>query len=217
MTDCKFWINDIKVLMQNEHILDVWAKKDSSLECKLNAMSRLIIFLTVLGYIFTRNTKILISGFVALAILVILYFTQSKKTKKEEIKTALKEGFTNPKLYEATKQYFTQPTKENPMMNVQQQEYKYNNQRKQAAPAYNKKVEEEINESVKSGLDKRLFQDLGDNVDFDNSMRQFYTTANTQIPNDQKAFAEFCYGGMTSCKDSDIDACEKKNYRHILR
>ena len=32
-------------------------------------------------------------------------------------------------------------------------------------------------------------------------MRNFYTMPNTQIPNNQKKFAEFCYGNMPSCKD----------------
>ena len=112
---------------------------------------------------------------------------------------------------------FTEPTQKNPMMNVALPEINENPNRKPAAPAFNSEVEKEINEAVKSNLDSRLFQDLGDNIDFESSMRGFYSTPNTQVPNDQKAFAEFCYGSMKSCKEGDGIQCEKKNYRHINR
>jgi len=46
-------------------------------------------------------------------------------------------------------------------------------------------------------------------------MRQFYPTANTKIPNDQTAFAEFCYGNMPSCKDGTGLQCVKDNSRWI--
>ena len=41
-------------------------------------------------------------------------------------------------------------------------------------------------------------------------MRQFHTMPNTKIPNDQNAFAKFCYGDMKSCKDGD-DLCTRNN------
>ena len=46
----------------------------------------------------------------------------------------------------------------------------------------------------------KLFTDLGDAMSFEQSMQRFYTTANSRVANDQKAFAEFCYGNMPSCK-----------------
>ena len=50
-------------------------------------------------------------------------------------------------------------------------------------------------------------------------MRNFYSTANTKVPNDQKSFSEYLYGSMTSCKDiwsqeeKNELACEKNNFR----
>jgi len=44
---------------------------------------------------------------------------------------------------------------------------------------------------------------------FDRSMVQFNATANTTIPNDQKSFAEFCYGDMISCKEGNALACTR--------
>ena len=126
----------------------------------------------------------------------------------------MKEGFNSDILYNLSKSSMTTPTKENPLMNVMLPEIQDNPKRNMAAPSFAPKVEKEINESVKKNLDPKLFQDLGDNIEFDSSMRSFYATANTQVPNDQKAFAEFCYGGMKSCKEGDGLACHAKNYKH---
>ena len=61
----------------------------------------------------------------------------------------------------------------------------------------------------------KLFQDLGDKFTFDRSMRQWYSTPNTQIPNDQGSFADWCYGDMKSCKEGHELACTR-NMPHRL-
>ena len=53
------------------------------------------------------------------------------------------------------------------------------------------------------------------NFEFEQSMRQFYTTANTKVCNDQTAFAKYCYGDMPSCKEGDGLNCTKNNSRWI--
>ena len=50
----------------------------------------------------------------------------------------------------------------------------------------------------------KLYKNLGDNLNFENSMRNFYTMFNTQIPNNQKEFALFCYGDMPSVKKETV-------------
>ena len=120
-------------------------------------------------------------------------------------------GLTNPHLYNKIKSSFKHPTKRNPLMNVLLPEIQYDPQRKAAAPAFNPVVEKTINAKV---ADPKLFLDLGDNIAFDASMRNFYSTAATTIPNDQTAFAEFCYGTMPSCRGGDYLQCSKNNYRN---
>ena len=95
-------------------------------------------------------------------------------------------------------------------MNVLLNEYTDNPNRKPAAPAYNDEVHEEMNEKAKTDVDERLYKNLGDNLSFENSMRNFYAMPNTQIPNNQRDFALFCYGNMPSCKDGD-ETCSKNN------
>ena len=64
-------------------------------------------------------------------------------------------------------------------------------------------------------IKKKLFKDLGDEIEFDRSMRNFYSTPNTKIPNDQEGFAKFCYGDMPSCKEGDPLACEKLAFKYL--
>ena len=204
-----FWLDNPSILFNKKKMTELWPLSKYSFECKLNAITRLVILLTILGYLFTHNIKILITGIITIGVVVILYKTQHAKKKLN--KKILKEGFTSPELYEKVKSSFMKPTQKNPLMNVLLPEIQYNPQRKAAAPAFNPTVEKNINKKV---ADPRLFLDLGDNIAFDQSMRNFYATASTTIPNDQKAFAEYCYGTMPSCRGGDYLQCSKNNYRN---
>ena len=102
-------------------------------------------------------------------------------------------------------------------MNVLLPEIQDNPNRLEAAPSYNNAVKNNINKETKNfiisnfdnneTIKKNLFDDQGDNFEFEQSMRQFYSTANTRVPNNQKDFARFCYGNMASCKDGDVEMC----------
>lgn len=212
-----FWLNKPGVLFEKEQISQVWPIQSMSSEEKLNAISRLVIIMTILGYIITQRFRIVITGLVTLLSIIILQHFQTKQKTEE--------GFTNPELYKALKSSFTTPTVVNPAMNVLLTERTDNPNRAPAAPAYNSEVEKEMNEKTKEfigkafndqDIDKKLFSDLGDNYTFNQSMRTWYATPNTTIPNDQKGFAEFLYGNMPSCKEpSGGLECTKNNPRWI--
>jgi hypothetical protein len=213
---------------------DIWPMPLMSIEQKLNAITRLVLLLTVLGFLVTKNINIIFTGFITLAIFVILYNTQynlnasSNSSDGANANTSKKEGFVNSQMYNMLKPHLTTPTIQNPMMNVLLPEISYNPTRDEAAPAYNPEVEKEINHSTEGyvvldfeprnmteaeKLRKKLFADLGDKYEFDDSMRMFYTNPNTTIPNDQKGFAEFCFGDMISCKQGNEMACQRFNPR----
>ena len=109
-------------------------------------------------------------------------------------------------------------------MNISLTDINDNPEKKEAAPSFNPEIEKSINEKTKEfvvsqfndqcNIEKKLFSDLGDNFIFDQSMRNFYTTPNTKIPNDQTSFAEYCYGDMISCKENNPVACLKDNPRY---
>lgn len=212
-----FWLNNPSVLLDKDEITRLWPDKNLSLGSKLNAITRLVLLLTIVGFTLTRSLKIVISAAITLVVIVIIYKTEKRNDIKKEInKKIVKEGFTNKKLYKKHKQQFTNPTKKNPLMNVLLPEIKYNPERKAGAPSFNPAVEEKINESAGNvGPDPRLFLDLGDTINFEQSMQRFYTTANSRVANDQTAFAKFCYGDMPSCKAGDGLQCVKDNHRWI--
>tara|TARA_Y100001970_G_scaffold283619_1_gene399267 strand:- start:37 stop:696 length:660 start_codon:yes stop_codon:yes gene_type:complete len=213
-----FWLNNPTILLNKKYIMEIWPTQGLSNAAKLNAITRLVIVLTILGYVCTHSLNILISAAVTLFIIAIIYKTQQHNIVKKKINHAIaKEGFTNPSQYEMVKQSFTAPTKQNPLMNVLLPEIKYKPQRKAAAPAFNPVVEKKVNEAAGNvGPDPRLFVDLGDNISFEQSMRNFHSTANTRIPNDQTAFAKWCYGDMPSCKENaGSQQCVLDNERYI--
>ena len=202
----QFWIKDPSILLDTKLLLQLWPIEWMTREEKLNAISRFVIFSTVLGILLFRDIKIFVTGAITLGVLVITYHALNNNDRK------IREGFTEEELYARLKGNFTTPSMANPLMNVSLPEISDNPQRFQAAPAYNKAVEQEINDCTQAmvkknfddeHIDEKLFKDLGDKFEFDHSMRQFYATANTQVPNNQAAFAKYCYGNTAAYKDRE--------------
>jgi hypothetical protein len=213
-----FWINDPTVLLKKDNIGSIWPLRGMNTDAKLNAITRLVIILTLLGFLITKTIKILVTGIVTLLAIVILYKAQLLNNNNDKIKSNQKEAFTNPEIYKMIKHNFTQPSKKNPAMNVLLTEINDNPNREAAAPAFNPIVKEEINKTTQDfvagnfddpKIADKLFKDLGDSFTFDQSMRTWYATANTSVPNDQKAFSEYCYGDMVSCKEGNEFACSQ--------
>jgi hypothetical protein len=222
-----FWLNNPMVLFNKDKIMEIWPSQNMTIEEKLNGITRLVLLLTILGYLTTKNIKIIVTGAITLFSLVLLYKMKIENTLKDNIKDLnIKEGFTNPELYKMLRKNFTEPTVTNPAMNVLLTEIDDNPNRKTAAPSYNKVVENDMNEKTKefitnnfddkTNIDQRLFKDLGDSFVFDQSMRTWNSTPNTSIPNDQKSFAEYCYGDMISCKEGDEFACTRSAPPHWI-
>ena len=253
----KFWLNDPTILLKKDEMFNFLPKNIMSFSEKLNAISRTIIILTTLGYLFTKSFNIVVSGIVTLIVIVILFKSKNKKLLLG------KEGYDNIQAENFAKlaKTLTSPTDKNPYMNFMLTDYKDKPEKKAALPLFNPKVsikskmktmenlgkkfpgpkgdtqsdlqktalqfkyrmksneekESDFNkkkniyefEKSKSNMDdkmrQKIFKNLGDSMDYDNFSRNFHTMPNTTNPNDQKAFAKFCYGDMKSCKE---DACE---------
>ena len=116
------WMKDPKVLMNKDYIGEIWPKTSMNPEERLNAVSRLIIVITLLGYLITSNIKITIVGIIATAVFIFIYSAQKRKDNSMSISNKYslknKEAFTNPSTYKKHKRNFTKPTENNPLMNV---------------------------------------------------------------------------------------------------
>ena len=209
-----FWIEDPNILISE---MNFWPIPTMNKPDKFNSISRFIILLTIVGYIIMPNSTILVTGTVTLSIIILLYYL--KQPTKEEFNTLL----SPPSI---SSQETTKSTPTNPLSNIELPEIQFNPKRKEAQLAYGKEQEKTINKNTKKmvmetsfpddpDLEKKLFKDLGDEIEFDRSMHNFYTTPNTKIPNDQDKFAQFCYGDMPSCKEGSALACEKKAFKYI--
>ena len=105
MTTTPFWLNNPTILFKQDSITQLWPTQRMTSDEKLNAITRLVLLLTLLGYLVTRKYKILITGVITLAAILILYKVQSKTS----VKITQKEAFMNmndnqnPELYNVIK------------------------------------------------------------------------------------------------------------------
>lgn len=244
-THIPFWSNEPTILLNKKYISEIWPTSKMTFEQKLNAISRLIIILTILGFIFTASFKILLIGILTLVAIFILYKSRKQKITNEMFTNndKGKEGFVglgstglnkqkivNPEtLEEFMKTDFEPNTKTNPFANVLLTDIGDHPNRKSAPPSFNPDVYEDITNSTKKmvqklnpgikNTNKQLFGDLGERFYLDQSNRNFYSTANTRVANDQGAYAQFLYGNMPSAKESNADGNMQRYldaYRYTL-
>ena len=221
----RFWIEDPNVLLNTQYLFEFFPVEPMSFEQKLNAITRLVLLMTLLSFFYTHSVRLLLIGAISVFFIFMLYKAQQPVGKKEGLE--IREDSLNPalELYPTdTSNVFSEPNTSNIMSNVLVTDYLYNPQRKPAPPAYNEKVNDSIVSQAKQLVQKthpdipdisdKLFKDLGDNMMFEQSLRPFYSTASTTIPNDQQSFSEFCYGSMISCKEGNQFACAKQNSRY---
>jgi hypothetical protein len=240
-----FWSNDPSILLKKEYINELWPSSDMCYEQKLNAITRLIILISVLGFILTMSFRLLIVGFVTIGIIYMLFIFKKPKITKDNLKEQFmvkedniyslttpvsQEKIINPVTLESVvRSEFKESTTKNPFGNVLLTQINDEPNRKAAAPSFNPIIDEKITENVKKAVqfmnpdikntNKQLYSSLWDKFELDQSNRPFFTTANTRVTNDQTAYAKFLYGDMPSAKGStmaDNIQREKDNYRYIL-
>ena len=205
----KFWFQNPSILVEN---FELWPKENMEFNQKLNAISRLVILLTIIGFAYTRNVRFLSVGIVTIVVIIFLHQQKSALEKQE--------GFTIKDIVPSSNTTFYKSNPQNPLSNVLLTEIQDDPDRPSAPPAFNPPTTREINRNTQQMVQEqhpdfpdmkdRLFKDLGDSVEFHNSMIPFNSNPATQIPNDQNAFAKFCYGDMPSCKAGDDVACLQK-------
>ena len=237
MANNLFWYNDPSILIEKEEIVKVLPNYNSSFEENLNAITRIVIVLSVLGFLLTYSVKYLVIGIITLIVIVLVYNFRKQMLMKK-YRDIVKEGYvnyssltndkiTNPVTLESVlKTDFYPSNKKNPFGNVLLTEIMDNPGRYSAPPSFNVDVSEDITKNVKKAIqslnptikntNKQLYGDLYQNFELDQSNRVFYSNANTKVANDQGAFGEFLYGSMISAKEGNPLALVQDNYRYIL-
>ena len=146
---------------------------------------------------------------IALGATLLTIFLDSQRDNKENFEGGQPAPFTP--LPKQPKQYVW-PTAENPMTNVALTDYRNRPNRESIT-----KITEPDDPTMKKAIDdafySRIFRDVSDVYSTVATERNFYTMPVTTIPNDQKAFAEFCYGTPPTCKEGNGFQCLKNTDR----
>ena len=241
----QFWSNDPTVLFNKEYILELWPTTNMCYEQKLNSITRLVILITILGYILTMSERVLLVGGLTLAVVFVLFNMRKQKITKEMLNEGFKvqgnevtgmfdkkpASYVNPVTLDSVlKSEFKEGTKKNPFSNVLLTQINDDPERKSAPPSFNVDVDEDITKNVKRAVqmmnpgirntNKQLYGDLWQEFELDQSNRAFFSTANTNVqPGDQASFGQFLYGTMPSAKESNEGgafARVQDNYRYTL-
>jgi len=173
-----FWSNDPTILLNKDYIFQLWPSSCMTFEEKLNAISRIVIVLSIFGFLLTRSVRMLVIGLVTLVVVFFLY-----KYRKQQIIKGLinKEGFVNvtadysgksrpatlSEAHDASstpsgkkdvpldnvlKNDYYSSTKRNPMGNVLLTEISDTPLREAAPPSFNPQVYDDITKNTKRAV-----------------------------------------------------------------
>ena len=237
----QFWSNELTILFNKEYLFELWPTTEMCYEQKLNAITRLVILITILGYILTMSLRILGVGMITLLIIYILFTIRKQKVTKEMLEEGFKmqdaaplpeQSYVNPVTLDSVlKSDFKQGNKKNPFSNVLLTQINDSPERKPAPPSFNVDVSEDITTNIKRSVqmmnpdikdtDRQLYGDLWQNFLLDDSNRVFYSTANTRVePGDQGALGQYLYNNLKySAKESTPEGAFSRvqdSYRYTL-
>jgi len=197
-----FWTDDYKILFEKDRLSIFFPTMNMTLIEKLNSIMRMSIYLSLALYIFTSNYLYLYIMIIIGALTYFIYTYQYDNVnlylnsvndsnynlvQKNLIET--KETFDNSR----------KPTVNNPFMNINL--ITEDPTQKQAPPSWN---DEPLQEQIENKFNYNLYRDVGDLYGKSNSQRQYYTAPSTTIPNNQTAFAKWCFNTGPTCKEKSL-------------
>lgn len=217
-----FWLDNYRVLYENDSYVNFFPQKNMSYFEKLNSITRFSIymFLTLLflGDTNKKNIKWLYLPIIIVLGTIFLYKLEKLENKKETLDTIEKPNITPEETYASDKlnndelNNCRKPTNNNPFMNVLLTDFTEDPNRPKACDIQS---QDTVN-GVYEGFYENLYRNVDDVYEKKNSQRTYYTTPSTTIPNDTKSFAEWCYKLPETCK-TDNDYCYSNTYQDPRR
>lgn len=159
---------------------------------KINALVRLSIYVAIVLVLYTKKLYPLYIPFFAMVLSAFMTSGQKAVVKKQLL------GKVSPS------------TKENPFMNKLISDY-VENPDKAEAPVYHEDNEEA--RLIKQEIEDNFYGDMYRDVNDVFNKHRFYTMPSTAIVNDQKEFAQACFGNMPSCKSDRFDCAPVEDLR----
>lgn len=201
-----FWTNDINILFQPVLIPTDYMPIDE----KLNALTRLVIFVTLIIALLLQDSRIILLMIILVIIIVIIYEYYNKYNVQTD-------SFLNSKNLEVIdNKICLKPTQNNPFMNPVLTDItndEYNSASIGACDVYNERIEESIDKMY----NESMYRNADDLYDRSTGKRQFYTVPGNKVPNDQEIFANWLYNRGKSCKENNGSKCYENLYNDIRR
>uniref|UniRef100_A0A6C0FBR0 Minor capsid protein P9 transmembrane helices domain-containing protein n=1 Tax=viral metagenome TaxID=1070528 RepID=A0A6C0FBR0_9ZZZZ len=205
MIKTPFWYNDISILYNKDSITEIFPSKRFDILRKLNAIVRLSIFYTLIMFFMKRDQKYLVIPVIVMGITWLIWYKQEDIHVDSIIKDSMSDKIEDLVKINDLSTECRVPNKDNPFMNPTLTDYGSNLQPPpKSCPSYNNKG---VQRRVEELFNEDLYRDVTDVFGKNNSQRQFYTVPGNQVPNDQGAFAQWCYGTPPTCKEGNQMAC----------
>ena len=203
-----FWLNDLTVLFNRNNLLEIIPYNHMNLNGKLNAVLRLSICYSVIMSILKKDYRYLIIIIIVGILTIIInknYKVLNIENNNDYLDTINVDSNTNDDSMGCKL-----PTKENPFMNPNFDDYKDGNLMK-SCNSYDNSVIRSMQEEYLTG---GLYKDQYDIFNNKHSQREFYTMPVNSIMNDSIKFAEWCYKTPPTCKEGNAIQCVSNLHQH---
>ena len=200
-----FWLNDLSIIFNKNHFLEVVPFTNMKFNDKLNAIFRVSIYYFIIMTLIKKNLNNIFIPIVVGIITVFLYknyrsvhrLSESNLSGMESSNSIISSnnnsGVSGCKI----------PTKDNPFMNPTFLDYGAGDLQ-QSCSSYNNSV---IRDLEKVYYNEGLYEDNFDIYGKEHSARQFHTMPVNSIVNDQGSFADWCYKSPATCKEGNGIQC----------
>lgn len=199
-------LNDIAKFFDKDNFLSFFPISYMNTKEQLKAIVRLSIYFSIIMMLLSNDYRYMYIVVITLILTYAMYvvYLYDKKQKNAKLNQL---GLIN---MNNSNQNCTIPSKDNPFMNFTLNEYTENPYKPAACDIQNDSVRISMKRNFNKGLNRNIDDIFGKNA----SDRQFYTTPNTQIINDQQGLADWLYKAGPTCKENTYN-CTKNLYRHI--
>jgi hypothetical protein len=244
INNTKLWVESPAVYIMNNGYFKFIPTREMNKTEQINAITLLLLYILFLSHILSFNSRIVDILIIILILSMVLlhygYYSKIERMNKDEsnednevsIRTGIYDSDNNLKLgkfyshkknktedvdrsFEQMQKYVQatqrKPTSDNPLMNPILTDFNTEN-----IPSASNADDENIQDEITKSFNKDLFRDLNDLYDRKSSERVFYTVPGGSIPNDQDAFAKWCYSSPPTCQEGNGLACLRK-YDEDLR
>jgi hypothetical protein len=200
----KIWFKDPKILVAKDRVSEFFPNEDMTTIEKMNAIMRMTLYMGVLLTVLCRNYLYLYIPLIAAGITWAVYSVQKDAGDDGNVE-AKEELYTTSKGILKTapaKPEVTEPSVDNPFMNFNK--ITSDRDRPPAEVSYDNV---EVKKQIESDFNTNLYRDVSDLYGKRNSQREFYTTPGAFSEagvGDQTSFAKFCYGTLSSQKESGV-------------